>query len=292
MALLILASLIWAFSFGLIKGQLTGIDSNAVAVMRLVCATLVFLPFLRRKLIPARHAWRLAIIGAVQFGIMYVLYLRAFAYLQAYEVVLFTIFTPIYVALFDAALEKNWQWRHLLAAVLSLFGAGLILWKTTPGSDIFIGFLLMQFSNLCFAAGQIAWRRERQRLTQVSEAQVFALLYAGAVAVALIASCFTTNWIEMRLTIQQIGVILYLGIIASGLGFFWWNLGATRVNAGTLAVMNNAKIPIGIAVSLFFFHEKTNGPRLLLSGLIMLIAVGIAENWFNKQASANSRKRS
>ena len=38
---------------------------------------------------------------------MYVLYLRAYSYLQAYEIVLFTIFTPVYVALLDAALEKT-----------------------------------------------------------------------------------------------------------------------------------------------------------------------------------------
>ena len=95
MPLLILTSLVWAFSYGLIKGQLTGIDSSAVAVMRLLCASIVFLPFLKVKQIPSRNSWRLAIIGAIQFGIMYVLYLRAYAYLQAFEVVLFTIFTPV-----------------------------------------------------------------------------------------------------------------------------------------------------------------------------------------------------
>lgn len=285
MPFLILTSLVWAFSYGLIKGQLTGIDSNAVAVMRLLCAAIVFLPFLRIKLIPKRNAWRLAFIGAVQFGIMYVLYLRAYVYLQAYEVVLFTIFTPIYIALLDAALEKRWKWRHIFAAILSLIGAGMILWKDAPSSDLAIGFILMQFSNLCFAAGQLAWRRERLKIPKVRDSQVFALLYAGAVAAAFIASLFSTDWLNLRLTISQVGVILYLGVIASGLGFFWWNLGATRVNAGTLAVMNNAKIPVGIVVSLLFFNESADGPRLLACGLIMLIAVGLAENWFSKKTT-------
>lgn len=285
MALLILTSLVWAFSYGLIKGQLSGLDSTAVAVMRLLCAGIVFLPFLRIKLIPKRNAWRLVFIGAVQFGIMYVLYLRAYAYLQAFEVVLFTIFTPVYIALLDAALEKRWEWRHVLAATLSLIGAGIILWKDAPSSDIAIGFILMQFSNLCFAAGQLSWRRERLKIPKVRDSQVFGLLYAGAVAAALVASLFSTDWLNLRLTLNQIGVILYLGVIASGLGFFWWNLGATRVNAGTLAVMNNAKIPVGIVVSLLFFNESADGPRLLTSGLIMLIAVGLAENWFSKKTT-------
>jgi carboxylate/amino acid/amine transporter len=284
MPLLLLTSLVWAFSYGLIKGQLAGVESTAIAVMRLACAALVFLPFLRIRLIPRRNVWRLAFIGAVQFGIMYVLYLRAYAFLQAHEVVLFTIFTPVYIALLDAAIERRWHWRHLLAATLSFVGAGIILWKAAPSSDIAIGFLLMQFSNLCFAAGQLAWRKERARLPQIKESDLFALLYIGALVASLFSSCFTTNWLDLRLTMSQFGVILYLGVIASGVGFFWWNLGATKVNTGTLAVMNNAKIPVGILVSLLFFGESANLLRLLVSGTIILSAVGLAENWF-KSAS-------
>ncbi|MFI5356015.1 MAG: EamA family transporter [Opitutales bacterium] len=282
---LLLTSLVWAFSFGLIKGQLAGLDATAVAALRLLCATVIFLPLLRWRHIPVRPAARLAVIGAVQFGLMYVLYLRAFAFLQAYEVVLCTIFTPIYVALLDAALTRRWQWRHLSAAVLALVGAGVILWRTVPGAHLAAGFLLMQASNLCFAAGQIAWRSERARLPELKESQLFALLYGGALAAALVASLFTTDWAGFRLSLPQAGVILYLGVVASGLGFFWWNLGALRVNAGTLAVMNNLKIPLGVAVSLLFFHEHADGPRLLASLGIMLAAVALAENWFRRTSA-------
>jgi len=287
MLLLLLASLVWAFSFGLIKGQLAGLDPTAVAVLRLLCALLVFLPFLRRRQLSRRAQLRLAAIGAVQFGLMYILYLHAFARLQAYEVALFTIFTPIYIALLDAALEHRWEVRHLLAAVLSLGGAGVLLWRTGVGSGAVGGFILVQFSNLCFAAGQLAYKRERPKLKGVGDAEVFALPYAGALAATLVASLFTTDWPAFRLTLPQAGVIAYLGIVASGLGFFWWNLGATRVNTGTLAVFNNAKIPLGIAVSLLFFGESANLPRLLLSAALMFAAVAIAENWFRFTAKKN-----
>lgn len=282
MLLLLLASLVWAFSFGLIKGQLAGLDPTAVAVLRLLCALLVFLPFLRRRKLPVRAQLRLAAIGAVQFGLMYILYLHAFALLQAYEVALFTIFTPVYLALLDAALEHRWEVRHLLAAVLSLGGAGVLLWRTGVGSGAVGGFILVQFSNLCFAAGQLAYKRERPKLKDVSDAEVFALPYAGALVATLVASLFTTDWPAFRLTLPQAGVIAYLGIVASGLCFFWWNLGATRVNTGTLAVFNNAKIPLGIAVSLLCFGESANLPRLLLSAALMFAAVAVAENWFSR----------
>jgi drug/metabolite transporter (DMT)-like permease len=282
MLYLLLASLVWAFSFGLIKGQLTGVDSTAVAVLRLLCAFLVFVPFFRRRQLPRAAALRLAAIGAVQFGLMYVLYLRAFALLQAYEVALFTIFTPVYIALLDAAVEHRWHPRHLAAAALALIGAGILLWRSTLSSDLVAGFLLVQFSNLCFAAGQLAWKRQRARLADTKDAEIFALLYAGALVATAVASLFTTDWTDLRLTGTQAGVIIYLGVIASGVAFFWWNLGATRVNTGTLAVFNNAKIPLGVVVSLLFFGETANLPRLLLSGALMLAAIAVAENWFRK----------
>lgn len=282
MLLLLLASLVWAFSFGLIKGQLAGLDATAVATLRLLCALLVFLPFARTRRLPARVQLRLAAIGAVQFGLMYVLYLHAFAVLQAHEVALFTILTPIYLALLDAAVERRWQARHLVAAVLSLGGAGVLLWRTGGHTGAIGGFLLVQGSNLCFAAGQLAYKRLRPRLEGVTDAAIFALPYAGALAATAVAALFVTDWSAFRLTLPQAGVIAYLGVVASGLCFFWWNLGATRVNTGTLAAFNNAKIPLGVAVSLLFFGESANLPRLLLSGTLMLAAVAVAERWLSR----------
>ena len=51
------------------------------------------------------------------------------------------------------------------------------------------GFLLMQASNVCFAAGQIAWRRERAKLPAgTRDTAIFALPYAGSVAVTVLVS--------------------------------------------------------------------------------------------------------
>ncbi|HBA92554.1 MAG TPA: EamA family transporter, partial [Anaerolineaceae bacterium] len=90
MIYLLVVSLIWAFSFGLIKGQLTGLDANFVAAARLVISLAVFLPFLRLRNVPGRLRLRLILTGAVQYGLMYIAYTYAFQYLQAYEVALFT----------------------------------------------------------------------------------------------------------------------------------------------------------------------------------------------------------
>lgn len=278
MLYLFVVSLLWAFSFGLIKGQLAGLDPTAVAVVRLAFALLVFLPFLRPRQIPRRALGWLAAIGAIQFGVMYVLYLKAYVYLQAYEVALFTILTPLYVSLLDAALENRVQPRHAVAALLSVFGAGVLLWRTTLSYDLMKGFLLVQLSNLCFAAGQIAYKRTRPLLGEVREASVFAVLLTGALLVTALGSAFFTHWPAFHPSPRQWEVLIYLGVLASGLGFFGWNLGVTRVNTGTLAVFNNAKIPLAVACSLLFFAGRADIPRLVASLVLLALAVVVAEH--------------
>jgi drug/metabolite transporter (DMT)-like permease len=276
MFLLLVVSLIWAFSFGFLKG-LSGLDSTAIAAVRLALSLAVFAPFLRLRAVPRPAALRLALIGALQFGAVYVFYQRSYAFLHAYEVALFTITTPILVAVIDAALEVRWNGRYLAAAVLSVAGAAVVVWKAIGDAGVLKGFLLVQASNFCFAAGQIAWRRERARLdARIRDASVFALLYAGGLVLTSCVSLFITRWHDFSPTGTQWATIAYLGVVASGLGFFLWNVGATRVNAGTLAAFNNAKIPLGIACSLVVFGETANVPRLVAGAALMAAGVWAA----------------
>lgn len=277
MVLLLLVSLVWAFSFGLIKDRLAGLDPVAVSVVRLGLAMLVFLPVFRPRRLRAGAAARYAAIGAVQFGLMYVFYLRSFQYLQAYEVALFTIFTPFYVALLDGALDRRFVPRHSLAAALAVLGAAVIVWRRDVAAGALAGFLFVQASNLCFAAGQVAYRRVRRTEPAASDTALFAWLYLGSVLTCGVLSLVTTDWSGFAPSAAQWVTLAYLGIIASGLAFFGWNLGALRVNAGTLAVFNNLKIPLAVAVSLLVFGESAHLGRLAISLALMGAAVWIAE---------------
>jgi len=275
--LLLIVSFVWAFSFGLIK-KLTGIDPTAVAILRLVLALAVFLPFVRPAQIDLGAKLRLALIGAIQFGLMYVLYLRAFAYLQSFEVALFTITTPFFVTLIDGALQRQFVLSHAGAALLSVAGAAVIVWHGFVTRDGLVGVLLVQASNVCFAVGQVAWRETRDRLpAKVKDSAVFAWPYLGAVIAAAVCSAFTTQWSSVHVTFWQGAVLVYLGVIASGVCFFWWNIGATYVNGGTLAVFNNVKIPLAVACSLLFFGEHVDFRRLALGGLLIACGVWLAE---------------
>ncbi len=88
------ASLLFAFSFGLIKGQLAGVDPVAVSAARLVLAAAAFAPLLGRVVLRRAVAVRALLLGMLQFGLMYVLYIASYPFLPAWLVALCTVFTP------------------------------------------------------------------------------------------------------------------------------------------------------------------------------------------------------
>ncbi|HEX2861450.1 MAG TPA: EamA family transporter [Lacunisphaera sp.] len=272
---LVAVSLLWAFSPGLTKGLTAGLDPSFVAAVRLGLALLVFLPFLRLKGVSAALALKFAGIGAVQFGVMYLAYNASFRLLQAHEVALFTLTTPVLVTLLADLIDRRFRARALAAALLAVGGTVVLVFTGRELRPTVAGLLLVQLSNLAFAFGQIAYKRLRFQGPALRDRDIFALLYAGAFLLALAAAL--TQPLPTELTSRHVVTLLYLCVIASGLGFFLWNKGATQVGTGTLAVMNNAKIPLMVACSLIFFGEYADLPRLAISLVLLTTAVWFAE---------------
>lgn len=279
MGYLILVSILWAFSFGLIKGQLAGLDSTLVSLIRLAISLAVFAPLFRPKGLSLGRALLLAAIGAVQYGAMYVCYIHAFAYLKAHEVALFTIFTPLYVTLAYDLLSRKFTPLFWGTALLAVAGLAVVCASDFENLSFRTGFLLVQGSNVCFAAGQVAYKALRARHAAVKDMQIFALLYAGAVAATGLWLAATSDLTSLTLpTGRQWAVLAYLGVVASGVCFFLWNYGATRTDAGALAICNNLKIPAAMAVSMLFFGEAPSHPwRLAVGGAVILAALGLNE---------------
>jgi drug/metabolite transporter (DMT)-like permease len=276
---LLIVSLLWAFSFGLIKGNLAGVDSNFVSFARMLVSLAVFAPFLRPRGVGMRLRLKLALTGALQYGVMYLTYIYSYRFLQAYEVALFTILTPLYVTAVNDALRGRFSGLNLLTAVLAVVGAWIVKGGGMVERGVMQGFLILQVSNLCFAFGQVYYRRLLAgRPAGLQDAHLFGLLYLGAVGVTALATTVFGGWgAAAELTTPQLLTLLYLGAAASGLGFFLWNVGARQASAGALAVFNNLKIPLAIAVSLLFFGEQTHIPSLLLGGLVVTAALALNE---------------
>jgi drug/metabolite transporter (DMT)-like permease len=277
MVLLLAASLVWAFSFGLIGNVLQGVDPFFLAAARLALALAAFAPLLRVRDLPAAAAARLAGIGAVQYGLMYVALFLAYRHLASHEVALFTIFTPLYVTWTNDLLARRVHKLFLLTAALAVAGAAIARASRTSSASWMAGFAWVQASNLCFAFGQVAYRRELARRPAARDRDVFAWLYAGGALTAGLAALAFADRAAGAPAPRQWAAILYLGLVASGLSFFLWNAGARRTDIGAVAAFNNLKIPLAVAVSVGVFGESADLPRLLAGGAVVAGALALNE---------------
>ena len=277
-------TVLWAFSFSLIGVYLAGHVDNYFSVFsRVFLASLVFLPFIRFSKIPALLACKLMLIGAIQLGIMYFFFYSSFGYLTVPEVVLFTVFTPIYITLLYDILKRRFTLWYLATAILAVAGAVVIRYNQLS-PDFIAGFLLVQGANICFASGQVAYKflMENEQATRKEpfpQHTVFGYFYLGALVVSLCGWLLFGDISRLPSTPVQWGVLLWLGVAASGAGYFLWNKGATIVDQGALAIMNNALVPAGLLVNLLIWNRDVNLLRLAAGGVIILAALWFNESW-------------
>ncbi|MDN6090149.1 MAG: EamA family transporter, partial [Enterobacterales bacterium] len=226
MILLLLTTVLWAFSFSLIGVYLAGqVDGWFAVLVRVALAALVFLPFLRWRGVQAKQALLYMALGACQLGVMYLFYYQSFLYLSVPEVLLFTIMTPIYVTLiYDLMQGNRLRWGYLFSALLAVLGA-LIIRYNPLSPQFLLGFALIQGANICFAIGQVGYKRVME-ISPMPQRNAFSWFYLGALCIALPAWLLFGHHQMMPTTGLQWGILIWLGVGASGMGYFMWNYGA------------------------------------------------------------------
>ncbi|WP_282068496.1 EamA family transporter [Olleya namhaensis] len=278
-------TIIWAFSFSLIGVYLSGyVDAWFSVLMRIGIATLLFSPFLRLNKLKKETIFKLTAIGAVQLGLMYCFYFQSFNYLTVPEVLLFSVFTPIYITLLNDILSRQFHKGYLLTALIAVLGAAYIQYSSIS-ENVVLGFLITQGANLCFAVGQVAYKyllKTTPELERAPKHTIFGLFFIGAFIVSLIAFFVFGSTEKMPTTPVQWGVLLYLGAVASGLGYFFWNQGVIRVNTGALAIMNNALIPLGLIVNILIWNKEADIKKILIGGSLIFASLAINQ-YLNKR---------
>ena len=277
MGYLLIVTLIQAFSFSLIGEYLAGhVDSYFAVLVRVVLAGLVFIPLTRWRQVEPGFMRGMLLIGALQFGITYVCLYLSFRVLTVPEVLLFTILTPLHVTLIEDALNRRFNPWALAAALVAVSGAAVIRFDSISG-DFFKGFLLLQLANFTYAAGQVLYRRLVARYpSELPHYRRFGFFYLGALAVVLPAFLAFGKADFLPDAPLQWAVLVFLGLVSTALGMYWWNKGACLVTGGTLAVMNNLHVPVGLLLNLLIWNQHEPLGRLLLGGLVILFAVWLS----------------
>lgn len=279
MPLLIITTILWAFSFSLIGEYLAGqVDSVFSVLVRLGLAALVFLPFLRWKGYRITTLLLYMAVGAIQLGIMYLISFEAYLYLSVPEFLLFTVMTPLYVTLiYDLISGRGIRVGYALSALLAVAGAAIIRYEQISEHFI-IGLLLVQAANICFALGQVGYKRLMETHPMPQHC-AFSWFYIGALLCAVVAWVLWGDPQKLPTTGLQWGVLVWLGIGASALGYFMWNYGATQVDAGTLGIMNNFHVPAGLLVNLAIWQQQPHWPSFIIGAVVIMASLWVHQRW-------------
>ncbi|WP_058021201.1 EamA family transporter [Pseudohongiella spirulinae] len=279
MGLLVFVTLLWAFSFSLIGEFLSGnVDNDFAVLTRVLLGGLLFLPFTIWRGVPARLISGIMLCGALQFGVTYALLYRSFSLLTVPEVLLFTVFTPLYVTLIDDALHRQFSPGALIAAAVATLGAVIIRYDGLS-QDYLTGFFMLQIANICFAAGQVGYKHLMMHATVTVPAwRTFGHFFIGALLVALPSFLLFGDTTMLPTGGLQWGILIWLGLVASGLGMYLWNRGGCQVDAGTLAVMNNALVPAGLVVNLTLWNHDAALVPLVIGGAVIASSL-----WINQR---------
>ena len=273
MAYLLTTTFIWAFSFSLIGHYLSPvIDSWSLSFFRTLIALLVFIPFIDFK-ISSKHMLFMILIGAVQIGIMYLMYLNAFQFTSVSKILLFTITTPLYVTFIADLVEKKFRSLFWMLSIVSIVGASFLRFTSSAQNDL-IGFFLIQGANFCFALGQVLYKYfEKWTGRTPNGMSDFAYFYIGALIFTTIGFLSSDVKTPLPNDIATWLLIVWMGVGASGLGFYFWDKGSLFVSSGTLAVMNNLVIPLGLMVEILFFGQALNSETYLIGTLIIVVSI-------------------
>ncbi|WP_109221018.1 DMT family transporter, partial [Klebsiella oxytoca] len=208
------------------------------------------------------------------------------------ELLLFTVLTPLYITLiYDVMSRRRLRWGYACSALLAVIGAGIIRYDQVT-NHFWTGLILVQLSNISFAIGMVGYKRLMET-RPMPQHNAFAWFYVGAFLVAAVAWSILGNAQKMPETSLQWGILVFLGVAASGIGYFMWNYGATQVDAGTLGIMNNMHVPAGLLVNLAIWQEQPRWPSFITGALVILASLWVHRRWVapHSAQTVNGRKR-
>lgn len=272
------AVLIWSVNAIVSKVSAGAIDPAAISFYRWLLALLALTPFVlpgvwrnRRQI--AAQGWRLLILGLLGM----VLY-QSLAYYAAHSV------TALFMGILNALIPLLTVLLSLvflrLAPTLGILAGGIVsfaglVWLVSQGNlqqllshGLGKGELMMFAASTSYALYGVLTKRWSLPLPNWQSLYVQILF-----GVLLLTPGFLLAP-EVRLTAQNIPLVLFAGIPASIIAPFLWIQGVQRLGASTASIFMNLVPVFTAAIAVLFLHEQLHsyhwiGGGLTLAGVIV-----------------------
>ena len=280
MPYLMFAAAIWGISYGINCRAMEFATAPAMGLLFAAVGIAIFCPFACHGSVRKLRC-HLAAIGALQLGAMYFFYQNAMAHLESHQIALFGLTTPIFVGLASDFFDRMPPWRHLFFALISVAVCAFAVGGSIRGErPLLRGFLEYQASNLCYGLGQVLYCRLKLAHGEVADRSALFWMNCGSV-LPLVAAMFLIRApalpVQFSWAAGQTATLLYLGIVAGGIGNYLWNKGIALTSAGVLLVCNNMPAIFGLIFGRILYGEGGSWPRQLFAVVVLLAAIALQD---------------
>lgn len=278
-----IASMVIFGTIGLIIKQIH-LNSIEIAMMSSLigCLFLLTVYSIRRKKLDfiflMNYKW-LIVLSSIALGGNWVFLFQSYQFTSIANATLGYYFGPIIVLLLSPiVLHEALRLKSVCSIIGSLIGLILILSNgfLQPGTDDVIGILISMLAGACYAILMLSNKfiKEGSRI----DLTIFQL---GMTSLMLLPLIFLTGGFEIQTQWSAIPLIVILGIVNTGIGFWLFFSGMEQLSGQSIALLSYIDPLVAIFISGLILREQFTMLQII-GGIILISATCFSEISFKK----------
>lgn len=277
----VVTSLTFAGSFVAAKYAVYELPPLTITLLRYIIA-LAFLSLLICKYkttslkISSGHVFALALMGLTGVIGYHFFFFTALRHTAVTNTAIINATSPVVIGILAAIiLKERLRLINYLGVIISVGGVVLLITRgrlsALTGLDLNVGEFYMFCAVISWAVYALIAKRLTQRYSGFTVTFYSALF---GVIVLLPLSLTENGWAAARtLTAASIYALLYMGIIASGIGYFCYNLSIIRIGPTKTASFVYSLVPIIVAILALIFFAESMTPVMAASAVLIIIGL-------------------
>ncbi|MPZ80323.1 MAG: EamA family transporter [Actinophytocola sp.] len=262
-------AVVWGVNFVVIEVGLGHFPPLLFSALRFLVAAVPAIFFLRSPGVPWRWVALVALtLGVLKFGLLFTGMAAGMpAGLSSLVLQTQAVFTAVFAVVL---LRERLSRQQVAGLVVALGGVGLIAFDLGATSPIG-AFVLILGAAAMWGVSNVAMRRAAPPDTLRFMVWVSALATLPLFALSAIVEGPQRGWDALRtVTLPAAGAVLYVGIVATVVGFGVWGYLIRSYSASTVAPFSLLVPVFGMAASALLLDERLTPTRLLAAVLIII----------------------
>ncbi len=290
--LMLLAVVLWAVNFSVIKIALREFTPLSFNGPRLTIASLLLLLFLWKKegrpALPSPDLWKVAVLGIVGNTFYQLFFIHGIDRTTASKTSLVMTMTPIFIALLSAVfIRERIHWAGWVGILMAFLGLYLVIFGR-PGavslsSRNLQGDLLILFGNLFWAAYTVF---SKPLLSRMSPLKLTTLTLAIGTLFYLPLTFREMAALSWRsLSMLSWAALLFSGVFAVAVSYVIWYSSVKRVGNIKTGIFGNIT-PVFTVFFAYLFLGESIGFVQVVGTLIIILGFSLtrfADRWFGRK---------